>query len=140
MIEVLLVEDDAADIELTQEAINSLNFELNLTVVRDGIEAMAYLRRRGDYRDAQIPKLILLDLNMPRMDGREVLQEIRADDALKHLPVIVLTTSQADEDIVSSYRVGVNAFITKPIGLEGLIKITQRLSAFYLNSAQLPNL
>lgn len=140
MIEVLLVEDDAADIELTQEAINSLNLELNLTVVRDGIEAMAYLRRRGDYRDAQIPKLILLDLNMPRMDGREVLQEIRADDALKHLPVIVLTTSQADEDIVSSYRVGVNAFITKPIGLEGLIKITQRLSAFYLNSAQLPNL
>lgn len=140
MIEVLLVEDDAADIELTQEAINSLNLELNLTVVRDGVEAMAYLRRQGDYCDAQIPKLILLDLNMPRKDGREVLQEIRADDALKHLPVIVLTTSQADEDIVSSYRVGVNAFITKPIGLEGLIKITQRLSAFYLNSAQLPNL
>lgn len=139
MVELLLVEDDAADIELTQEALSSLTLELNLNVVRDGMEAMAYLRQQGDYQDAPIPKLILLDLNLPRMDGREVLQAIRADGVLKHLPVIVLTTSQEDEDIITSYRLGVNAFITKPIGLEGLIKVVQRLSAFYLDSAQLPN-
>lgn len=139
MIEILLVEDDAADIELTQEALNRLNLELNLNVVRDGVEAMGYLRRQGNYQDAPIPKLILLDLNLPRKGGREVLQEIRADGALRHLPVIVLTTSQEDEDIITSYRLGVNAFITKPVGLKGLIKVVQRLSAFYLTSAQLPN-
>lgn len=139
MIEMLLVEDDAGDIELTQEAIASLNLELKLNVVRDGVEAMSYLHQKGDYRDAQIPQLILLDLNLPRKGGREVLTEIRTDDALKHLPVIILTTSQADEDLINSYRLGANAFITKPIGLKGLIATIQRLSDFYLNSAQLPN-
>lgn len=139
MIDILLVEDDAADIELTQEAISRLNIELTLNVVRDGMEAMSYLRQEEGYCDVPIPKLILLDLNLPRKDGREVLQEIRANGVLKHLPVIMLTTSQADEDIISSYRLGVNAFITKPVGLAGLIKVAQQLSAFYLNSAQLPN-
>lgn len=139
MIDILLVEDDAADIELTKEAISRLKIELTLNVVRDGMEAMSYLRQEEGYRDVPIPKLILLDLNLPRKDGREVLQEIRANGVLKHLPVIMLTTSQADEDIISSYRLGVNAFITKPVGLAGLIKVAQQLSAFYLNSAQLPN-
>ncbi|WP_299402736.1 response regulator [Acaryochloris sp. IP29b_bin.148] len=139
MNEMLLVEDDAGDIELMQEAISSLTLELKINVVRDGVEAMTYLHQQGDYHDARIPQLILLDLNLPCKSGREVLTEIRTDEALSHLPVIVLTTSRAHEDLISSYRLGANAFITKPIGLKDMAEIIQCVCDFYLNSAQLPN-
>ena len=107
-VEVLLVEDDPGDIELTKEAIEKARLSINLNVVRDGEEAMTYLRRKGEFAKAVRPDLVLLDLNMPRKDGREVLREIRADPDLTSLPVVILTTSDADEDILRTYDLGAN--------------------------------
>ena len=137
-IEVLLVEDDLGDVELTKEAIEEAKLAINLNVVRDGNEAMAYLRREGVYANAVKTDLVLLDLNMPRKDGREVLRDLRNDPNLTHIPVVVLTTSDADEDIFNSYDLGANCYVTKPVGLEQFMKVVQSIRDFWFMLVQLP--
>ncbi len=119
-IEVLLVEDDPGDVELTQESLLDSKLKINQTVVNDGVEALDYLRKQNGYAKATRPDLILLDLNMPRKDGREVLAELKIDDNLKTIPVVVLTISEADQDILKSYELGCNCYVTKPAGLESV--------------------
>lgn len=138
MIEILLVEDDEGDIELTLEAFNRSKVALNVNVVRDGMEALDYLRQTGAFEKAITPDLMLLDLNLPRKDGREVLADMQKDDRLKQIPVVVLTTSDADEDILRSYKIGANAYVTKPVGLKGLVKVVNLLEEFWFTIVKLP--
>ena len=135
---ILLVEDDPADVELTQYTIKKSKVLIDLQVVRDGVEALAFLRREGQYAEAPSPDLILLDLNMPRMDGRTFLSEIRADDNLKAIPVVVLTTSQTDEDILKSYQLGANCFVTKPVGLAEFTRVVDAIEDFWFTIVRLP--
>jgi len=137
-IEVLLVEDDLADVDLTQEALHESKLLLNINTVEDGFKALAYLRCEAPYTAARRPDLILLDLNMPRKNGREVLREIKADDRLKCIPVVVLTTSQAEEDIIESYNLGANCYITKPVGLREFEKVVLCIEAFWFTVVTLP--
>lgn len=136
--EILLVEDDPGDVELTQYMIKKAKVLVNLHVVRDGLEAMAFLRREGEFADSPRPDLILLDLNLPGMDGREVLAEVKADPQLKTIPVVVLTTSQSDEDVLKSYCLGANCFITKPVGLDQFSKVVSALEDFWFTIVRLP--
>lgn len=136
--EVLMVEDDPGDAELTQELMEEVNFGVNVNVVDDGVKAVAYLRHEGDYTWAIRPDLILLDLNLPRKDGREVLQEIKNDHSLKHIPVVILTTSDAEEDILKSYKLGASAFITKPVSLEQYTKIVDSIQNFWFTVVKFP--
>ncbi len=138
VLNVLLVEDDPADVELTQEALNGSKLYTNLHVVENGEEAMAFLRKEGKYADAETPDLILLDLNMPKKDGREVLSEVKADDDLKSIPVVVLTTSTAEEDILRSYNLGANCYVTKPVGLEEFMKVVDTIDCFWFTVVKLP--
>ena len=133
-IEILLVEDNIGDIRLTQEALKESNLIVNLTIARDGIEAMERLSGKG----AANPDLILLDLNLPRKDGREVLQEIKNDAELKRIPVVVLTTSEAESDIMATYGFHANCFITKPVDMDQFIKIVQMLEEFWFTIVKLP--
>ena len=126
-IEILLVEDNPGDVQLTREALEEGSLLVNLSVMNDGAEAMAFLHRRGEHADAPAPDLILLDLNLPKKSGREVLQEIKADADLKCIPVVVLTTSEAEADIVSTYGLHANCYITKPVDIDQFIKIVQLL-------------
>jgi two-component system response regulator len=137
-VEILLVEDDAGDIDLTEEALEESKLQINLNVVRDGVEAIAYLRREGEYANATQPDLMLLDLNLPRKDGREVLQEIKNDNKLKHIPVVVLTTSDTDEDILSSYDLGANCYVNKPLGMEEFAQIVRSIEDFWFTIVKLP--
>lgn len=137
-IEILLVEDSPADVRLTEEAFRENRIANNLHVVGDGEAAMAFLRRQGPYADAPRPDLILLDLNLPRKDGREVLAEIKDDDALKAIPVVVLTTSQAEQDILCSYNLHANSFVTKPIDLDQFINVVKAVESFWLTIVTLP--
>ena len=137
-IEVLLVEDDPGDVLMTQEAFEDHKVRNRLTVVQDGAEALAYLRREGQYADAVRPDLILLDLNLPRRDGREVLEEIKKDDVLGRIPVVVLTTSAADEDILRSYQLHANAYVTKPVDFERFIAVIRRIDEFFVSVVKLP--
>jgi CheY-like chemotaxis protein len=138
-IEVLLVEDDPGDVQLTKEAFEEHKVRNHLTVVSDGVDALAYLRRDpGVYPDAVRPDLILLDLNLPRRDGREVLQEIKADPELRRIPVVVLTTSQADEDIVRSYNLHANAYVTKPVDFDRFIAVVRQIDEFFVSVVKLP--
>jgi two-component system response regulator len=137
-VEILLVEDDAGDIDLTEEALEESKIQVNLNVVRDGAEAIAYLRREGKYANTTRPDLILLDLNLPRKDGREVLQDIKSDENLKLIPVVVLTTSDADEDIFKSYNLGANCYVSKPLGIEEFIKIVMSIQDFWFTIVKLP--
>lgn len=137
-IEILLVEDSAGDIRLTREALSEAKVANNLAVARDGIEALAYLRREGSHGDAPRPDIILLDLNMPRMDGRELLEHIKADASLAAIPVVVLTTSKAEEDIVRSYQLHANCYITKPVDLEQFLKVVRSIEDFWLTVVRLP--
>jgi CheY-like chemotaxis protein len=137
VINVLLVEDDPGDVLMTREAFEEyLNNRLD--VVSDGSEALAYLRREGEYTDAPRPDLILLDLNLPRRDGREVLAEVKADENLRTIPVIVLTTSQADEDVLRSYQLHANAYVTKPVDFDGFIEAIRQIDHFFVSVVQLP--
>ena len=136
--ELLLVDDNDNDVELTRIAFQQARFAANMHHVENGEECMAFLRREGKYADAPTPDIILLDLNMPRMDGREVLEAISADDALKHLPVIVLTTSEADEDILMAYRLRCSSFIVKPVGFENFAKAVQVIGDYWFTLAVLP--
>lgn len=137
-VEILMVEDDPADVELTREAFKDSKIHLQFNVVEDGVKAMEYLRRQGAYSAAVRPDLILLDLNLPRMDGREVLSEIKKDDSLRLIPVVVLTTSSADADIFKSYGLGANCFVTKPIGLEQFLTVVRSIEEFWLTIVRLP--
>lgn len=135
---IFLIEDNRADIRLIQEAFKSAGTPCEVIVARDGVEAMAYLRQEGKFAQAQQPDLILLDLNMPRKDGREVLADIKADPKLKHIPVVVLTTSRSDDDIFNSYDLHVNCYISKSRNLAELFTIVQGIEEFWLKTAALP--
>jgi CheY-like chemotaxis protein len=138
LIEVLLVEDDPGDVVLIQEAFADNKVGNRLSVVGDGVEAMAFLRREGDYADAPRPDLVLLDLNLPRKNGREVLAEIKNDPELSIIPVIVLTTSEAEEDIVRSYSLHANAYITKPVDFERFAGVVHQIDEFFVGVVKLP--
>jgi CheY-like chemotaxis protein len=138
-IEVLLVEDDPGDVLLTKEAFADNKVKNHLHVVSDGEEAVAYLHRRGPYADAVRPDLVLLDLNLPRKDGREVLKDIKADPELRTIPVVVLTTSEADEDILSSYDLHANAYVTKPVDFDSFIRIVRQIDDFFVSVVKLPH-
>ncbi len=135
---ILLVEDNPGDIRLTQEALKEGPFRHELYVVKDGVEALGFVRKEGDYTEMPTPDIILLDLNLPRKDGREVLAEIKSDDNLKLIPVVILTTSDADQDILRSYALHANCFITKPVDLDQFIHIIRQLELFWFTVVQLP--
>ncbi len=137
-IEILLVEDSPSDTTLTIEALAAGKVANRLYNVEDGVEAMAYLRREGKYKKATRPDLIMLDLNLPRKDGREVLAELKNDPALKIIPVIVLTTSRSDEDILRSYELNANCYITKPVDFEHFINVVKSIENFWLSIVTLP--
>jgi two-component system response regulator len=136
--EILLVEDDVRDIDLTKEVLKDSKFQLNLNVVRDGVEAIAYLRQQGKYTNAIQPDLVLLDLNLPRLDGREVLQAIKTDSNLKLIPIVVLTTSDLDEDVMQAYNLGANCYVNKPLGLEEFIQLVRLIEDFWFTIVKLP--
>jgi CheY-like chemotaxis protein len=137
-IEILLVEDNLADVRLTKEAFKDGKIANNLHVARDGVEAMEFLRRTGKYSGAPLPDLILLDLNLPKKDGREVLSELKLDPMLKYIPVVVLTTSRAEEDIIKSYSHHANCYVTKPIDLNQFMAIVKSIEDFWLKVVKLP--
>jgi CheY-like chemotaxis protein len=137
-IEVLLVEDDPGDVMMTREAFEEHKLRNRLNVVNDGVGALAYLRNEGEYADAARPDLILLDLNLPRVDGREVLSEIKNDASLCQIPVVVLTTSQAEEDILRSYQLHANAYVTKPVDFERFIAVVRQIDDFFVTVVKLP--
>lgn len=138
VIEILLVEDNPGDVRLTQEALKEAKVRNSLHVVEDGVAAMDFLFRRGEYANAPRPDLILLDLNLPRKDGREVLEEIKQDSQLMRIPVVVLTTSRAEEDILRSYNLHANCYVTKPVDLEQFITIVKSIEDFWLTIVRLP--
>jgi CheY-like chemotaxis protein len=137
-IEVLLVEDDPGDVQLTREAFAEHRVPNRLTVVHDGASALAYVRQEDPFTDAVRPDLILLDLNLPRRDGREVLAEIKADPSLREIPVVVLTTSAAEADILASYRLYANAYVTKPVDFDRFISAVKQIDDFFVRVAKLP--
>jgi CheY-like chemotaxis protein len=137
-IEILLVEDSAGDVRLVQENLKESKVRNTLNVVGDGIEAMAYLRKEGKYKDTPRPDLVLLDLNLPKKDGRQVLTEIKSDEDLKCIPVVVLTISKAEEDIMKSYSLHANAYISKPVDLNQFLKVVKAIEEFWLTVVKLP--
>jgi len=139
LINVLLVEDDPGDVLMTREAFEEF-LNNRLDVVNDGAAAVSFLRKEEPYQDAVTPDLILLDLNLPRRDGREVLAEIKADPTLRHIPVVVLTTSAADEDILRSYQLHANAYVTKPVDFDSFIKAIRQIDHFFVSVVRLPAL
>jgi len=137
-VQILLVEDNPGDVRLTVEALKEAKVVNKLTVVKDGIEALTLLRRQGQYAQAARPDLILLDLNLPRKDGREVLAEIKADDDLKRIPVVILTTSQDEQDVLKTYNLYANCYITKPVDLDQFITVVKSIEDFWLGIVVLP--
>jgi chemotaxis family two-component system response regulator Rcp1 len=137
-IHVLLVEDSPGDVRLTQEAFRDANSSIRLHVATDGVEAMAFLRREGSHTDSPRPDLILLDLNLPRMDGREVLAHIKEDASLKMIPTVILTTSDSEVDIVKSYQLAANCYLTKPVQLPAFESLVKSINDFWLTKAKLP--
>jgi chemotaxis family two-component system response regulator Rcp1 len=137
-IEVLLVEDSPGDVRLTQEAFRDANKAIHLHVAADGVEAMAFLRREGIHAQAPRPELILLDLNLPKMDGREVLAHIKEDSNLKTIPTVILTTSEAEVDIVKSYQLQANCYLTKPVQLDAFEALVKSINDFWLTKVKLP--
>ena len=137
-IEILLVEDNPGDVRLTREALQEAKVRNNLAVANDGVEALSYLRREPPFENATRPDLVLLDLNLPRKDGREVLAEIKADPDLRRLPVVVLTTSNAEQDILESYNLYANCYITKPVDLDQFLGIVTSIEDFWLTIVKLP--
>jgi CheY-like chemotaxis protein len=138
-IEILLVEDSPGDARLVQENLKEAKVRNNLNIVADGVEAMAYLRKEGQYKNAAGPDMVLLDLNLPRKDGREVLAEMKEDEKLKRIPVVVLTISQAEEDVFKSYNLHANAYVTKPVDLKQFMLAVKAIEGFWLTVVKLPN-
>jgi chemotaxis family two-component system response regulator Rcp1 len=138
LVEILLIEDNPGDVRLTREAFQEGKITNNLSVVKDGVEAIAFLHQEDKYADAPRPDVILLDLNLPRKDGREVLAEIKQDPDLKRIPVVILTTSQAEQDILKTYNLHANCYITKPVDLEQFIGVVRSIEAFWLSVVKLP--
>ncbi|WP_375471724.1 response regulator [uncultured Nostoc sp.] len=137
-IQVLLVEDNPGDAQLTRIALEDSKISIHLNVVEDGVEAMAFLRKQEKYVKAAHPDIVLLDFNLPRKDGREVLAEIKGDENLKRIPVVVLTTSQAQEDILKAYNLSANCYITKPVDFDQFVKIVQSIENFWFAIVKLP--
>ena len=138
-IEVLLVEDSPGDVRLTREAFKDAKVHLNLNVASDGAEAMEFLNREGKHAHAPRPDLILLDLNLPKKDGREVLEEVKVSPTLKSIPVVILTTSASDADILRSYRLHANCYITKPVSLDAFLEVVKSIDDFWLTVVKLPS-
>ena len=136
--EVLLVEDSPGDVRLTQEAFREANVSIHLHVASDGVEAMAFLRHEGGHIRSPRPDLILLDLNLPKMDGREVLAQIKGDDSLKTIPTVILTTSESEADIVKSYQLQANCYLSKPVQLDAFEKLVGSINDFWLTKVKLP--
>ena len=137
-IEILLIEDNPADIRLTKEIFKEAKINNNLNVVENGLEALEYLRKSSNYKNATKPDIIVLDLNMPKMDGREFLAKVKFDENFKRIPVIVLTTSESEEDILRTYDLLANCYITKPVDLDEFIKVVKFIEEFWLNIVKLP--
>ena len=137
-LDVLLVEDDPGDVIIAQEALRAGKVDTRLSVVPDGVEAMAFLRREGSYSNARRPDLVLLDLNLPRKSGHEVLAEVKADPVLRSIPVVVLTTSAADEDIARSYELYANVYVTKPVDFDHFTAVVKQIDNFFSRVAKLP--
>jgi len=137
-IEIVLVEDSPGDVRLTREALKESKVRNNLHVAIDGVEAMAFLRREGKYANVPKPDLILLDLNLPKKDGREVLAEIKSDEHLRSIPVVILTTSQAEEDILRTYNLHANCYITKPVNFDRFVEVLRCIENFWLTIVKLP--
>jgi len=137
-IEILLVEDNPGDVRLTEEALKEGKVVNRVNVVQDGVEALAYLRKEGEYASAETPDLILLDLNLPKKDGREVLAEVKEDPDLRMIPVVVLTTSRDEQDILKSYDLHANCYITKPVDFEQFIGVVRAIEDFWLSVVKLP--
>jgi CheY-like chemotaxis protein len=138
LVEILLVEDNPGDARLATEALKDAKVKNNLHWVKDGVEAMAFLRREGKYADAPHPDVILLDLNLPRKDGREVLEEIKQDEGLRRIPVVILTVSNAEEDIIKTYNLHANCYIRKPVDLDQFIEVVKSIDYFWLTIVTLP--
>ncbi len=138
LVEILLVEDNPGDVRLTKEAMKEGKIRNNLSVASDGVEAMAFLRREGKYADAPRPDVVMLDLNLPKKDGRSVLKEIKEDPNLRRIPVVILTSSKADEDVLNSYDLHANCFVTKPGDLEQFIDVVRSVEGFWLQIVKLP--
>jgi two-component system, chemotaxis family, response regulator Rcp1 len=137
-LDILLVEDNPGDVRLAMEALKEAKLLNQITNVPDGVEALAYLRREGKYAEAARPDLILLDLNLPKKDGREVLAEIKNDASLKRIPVVILTTSRAEQDILKAYNLHANCYITKPVDLDQFIKVAKSIDDFWFTMVRLP--
>jgi CheY-like chemotaxis protein len=137
-IEILLVEDNAGDVRLTQEALKEAKMHNHLTVASDGVEALAILRKKGNYAAAATPDIILLDLNLPKISGTEVLAQIKNDEALKQIPVVIVTSSKAEEDVAKSYKLHANCYVTKPINLDQFIKVVRSIEDFWFTIVRLP--
>jgi len=137
-IEILLVEDNPGDVRLTREALTANKIRNTLHVVADGVQALAFLRKQGKHANAPRPNLILLDLNLPKKDGREVLAEIKGDPDLRRIPVVVLTTSGAEEDILKAYDLNANCYVTKPVNLDSFIKVVKSIQSFWVTIVELP--
>jgi CheY-like chemotaxis protein len=139
-VNILLIEDNPGDVRLTQEAFKEGRIDISMEVVMDGVEAVKFLQKEAPYSDKFTPDLILLDLNLPKRDGREVLKEIKADNFLKRIPVVILTTSNAEQDIVKSYNLHVNCYINKPVDFDKFFDIIQKIEDFWLTTAVLPTM
>jgi len=137
-IEILLVDDNEGDVRLAVETLRDSKIHNHVNIARDGVEAMAYLRKEGEFANAIRPDLIFLDLNMPRKDGREVLEEVKSDSELKRIPIVILTISQAEQDILKSYNLHANCFITKPVDLQQFVKVVQTIEEFWFTIVKLP--
>lgn len=137
-VRILLVEDNAGDVRLTQEALKEAKFSNTLQVVGDGVEALEYLHQQGKYSGATRPHLVMLDLNMPRMDGREVLEAIKKDPDLMRIPVVVLTSSEAESDIAKAYELHANCYVTKPVGIDMFLQVVKSIEEFWVEIVKLP--
>lgn len=137
-VEILLVDDNIGDVVLAKEALKGADFSNRVGIARDGCEALEYLRRTGKFAGVALPDLILMDINMPRKNGCEVLKEIRSDEELRLIPVVILTSSEAEDDITRAYEMGANCYVTKPVDLDEMVKIVQAIDFFWTNVAKLP--
>jgi chemotaxis family two-component system response regulator Rcp1 len=138
-VDVLLIEDNPGDVRLTKEALKDAKLKIHMHVVGDGMEAMAFLRKQGKYASSPRPDLVLLDLNLPKKDGRQVLAEIKDDTDLKRIPVVIITSSKAEEDVLKSYNLHANCYVTKPLDLDQFITVVQSIEQFWLTIVKLPN-